>query len=93
MSVGDVVHGQVPLRKLARTFKDIIDAQCIPLELPEVTLRGEGDGVIVYGDQIVGNYLDDGAIVEISHGRIVADEVDEVFDCDTGVIDGDDLNI
>ena len=30
---------------------------------------------------------------EVTHGRVVADEVDEVIDCDACVIDGDDLDV
>lgn len=86
-------HSEVALRKFPRALEDIVDAEADPVELLQVPLGGEGDSAAVDGDEAVGDDLDVGSLVEIAHAGVIADEVDEVFDCYAGVVDGDDLDV
>lgn len=93
LSIGDVFYSLVRLCEFACTFEYIVDAQGIPFKLLQVALRGQGNGAAVYDDEVFGFYLNRCSIVEVSHGGVISNEVDEVFDCDACVVDGDDLDV
>lgn len=88
-----MLHSEIALGELPCALEDIVDAKTGPVELLKVPLGGEGDSAAVDGDEAVGDDLDISSLVEIAHAGVVADEVDEVFHCYAGMVDGDDLDV
>jgi hypothetical protein len=67
LAIVDVVHGKVSLCEFASTFEDIVDAQCSPVELLQVTFGGKGDSLAVNGDEVIRVSLDIGTLIQITH--------------------------
>jgi hypothetical protein len=67
LTIVNVVHSEVSLCEFASAFEDIIDAQCSPVELLQVTFGGKGDSLAIDGDEAVRMSLDIGTLIEITH--------------------------
>jgi hypothetical protein len=62
-----VVEGEVSLGEFACAFKNIVYTEGRPVQLLEVTLRGEGNLFAIDGDGGIGEDVDGGFVVEVAH--------------------------
>ena len=87
-ALGEVRFERLDLEELAGAFHDHVDAHGGPVDLGEVLLLGEGDGLVVDGEGIVVDLVD--LVMPRAMNRVVLDEVRGRFAA-AQVVDVDDF--